>query len=156
MPDVPDLWTPEDLDIREYSDTDLEASRTFSSRLYDSSGHLHGVLDTYVTHSDVEDRSAAADRALRVELAAWLDSTGPVHQRGDFDVAYTIPPDGWVAANCPQAAPETVVEANADAPHVNFTTAEVVNEIATAAIDTGAFESTTTVVEAGLKQMLDL
>jgi hypothetical protein len=34
-------------------------------------------------------------------MAAWLDSVGPLHTREDYEIAYTIPPEGWVADNCP-------------------------------------------------------
>lgn len=93
--DVTNPWT-DGVGVRDLTDTDLEASRVKSTRVSDPEYELHRFVETLRRHWGLDNWSQTIDRAVRVELAHAIDFYGVSFSRGDFDVAYTIPPLGYV------------------------------------------------------------
>ncbi|MFT4948691.1 MAG: hypothetical protein ACI9CA_000813 [Natronomonas sp.] len=91
-------WTPEDLPILDQTDTDLQITRSTSTRVADSSHTLHIYTETLCRRDDYKNWSETLDMAFRVELAALIDERETEFTRADYDVAYTIPPEGWVSS----------------------------------------------------------
>jgi len=137
--EVTDLWASE-ADVLDLSDTDLEASRMNTSGVSDPDRELHRLIGTYMQHEGVP-VSVAIDRALRVQLATLLDDHGVPFTRDTFDVAYSIPPSGWLQRHrFPKrelleldALPEAT---NPEDPGLSYSTSPVVREMVERAIET--------------------
>jgi len=156
--EVTDLWAS-DAGVLDLSDTDLEASRMCTSGVSDPDRELHRLIGTYMDHTGGS-VSSSIDRALRVQLATLLDHASASadavsssrrsresddHEvpftRDTFDVAYSIPPSGWLKRNrfptlelleldeLPEAT-------NPEDPALIYSTSPVVREMVERAIET--------------------
>lgn len=134
--DLATRWTPEDLDVLEQTDVDLQATRVKGTRLADNEHVLHVHTETLRRRDGYENFSETLDVAMRVELAALIDGGETPFTRGDYDVAYTIPPEGWVAD---QQFPTTDLldpaEVTVEDRTIYVTTVPVVHEMLTAYTD---------------------
>jgi hypothetical protein len=156
MPNVDDPWTDEDIEVTDKTHTDIESNRTHNSNVTDSSRELHRFVATLVDETGL-DVSQACDRAMRVALAVALDEHRVPFTREDYDVAYTIPPAGWATERVfaqvePLPEDHEAVEALDRA--VNFTTPDVVYEMAGEAIEAGTFDTYGDVIVAGCRRLL--
>lgn len=154
MSDVSDLWQT-DVDIRELTDSDLEAARNKYTRISDAGRNLHNLLATVIDEYSLDNRSEAADCALRIELAAAIDDYDVLFSHDDYDIAYTIPPVGWVGDQ--EFETVSLVDADdvdSDERAVGFSTAPVVFEMAQDAIQQGSYDNLSDIVACGLRRML--
>jgi len=131
--DVSEPWDCE-ASVLDLTDTDLQASRSAQGIASDPSRELHRLTETYRRHAELDTRSGVLDRAVRVQTAAMLDDpdieTG--FTRETYDVAYTIPPEGWVAEYVDTADPIPRIEEHEvadDDREIVFSTAPVVSEM---------------------------
>jgi len=147
------LWK-EGVDVTELTATDLEATRGRHTRVSDPDRNLHRYLETIVRNTDLPNWNYAADRALRVELAHIIDNWEVDFERADYDIAYTIPPVGWIEQQDFEQL-EIVDESEvADAERtVGFNTPEEVVEMAKDAVKQGAYETMSELVKAGAKRL---
>jgi hypothetical protein len=148
-----DPWKS-DADVTDMTATDLEASRGRHTRVSDPDRDLHLYLETIVRHSDLPNWNYAADRALRVELGHIIDNWEVDFERADYDIAYTIPPVGWLDQQDFEQL-EIVDESEvADAERtIGFNTPEEVVEMAKAAVEYGAYETMSELVKTGAKRL---
>jgi len=129
----------EGVDVVKKTDTDLEASRDAYTRVTDPERTLHRYVRTLCVSSNEEtrvadsdesaeieatgmSRSEVLDRGLRVGLADVIDSRETTITREQFDVAYTIPPAGWLVR---QSLPECVASDKATRTRVTERDAEM-------------------------------
>jgi len=125
-----------------------------STKVSDSSRRLHRLVETLRERDELPSWSETVDRALRVELAYLIDSGEVSFTREDYDVAYTIPPEGWVLGREFDAV-SLVGEGDVDSDDrwISFSTPIVVKEMADEA--KGQVDMTLTeLVESGVKRML--
>jgi len=99
MSDINEPWDQAD-DVTDYTDRDLEASRDWSTRIYDKDGSVRAKVEAYMADGVFEyaSTSEVLDAAYRIGCAYYLDTNRTVlpRDRDDFAVNYTIPPRGWV------------------------------------------------------------
>jgi hypothetical protein len=153
--DVDEPWAS-DADIMDLTDTDIEAKRTMHTKISDTSGELHRLVETLRRHEGLDARSATCDRALRVELAHAIDNHLVTFDRDTHDVAYTIPPAGWLQQRV--FSEVTLLdegEMNVDTRAIGFTTPDVVHDMARDAVDNDeAYETLSEIVMNGTKRLL--
>jgi hypothetical protein len=153
-----DTFAYEGIDVRDMTHVDLDESRTRTSKLSTTQNggeRVHRLVETVRQHEGLEAASAAVDRALRVELAAALDShTLPV-TREQYDVAYLIPPQGWIGRRTFSEV-ELVAEGDVDTEGrwVSYSTAPTVYEMAQEVVDESLYESVTAMAVRGLERLL--
>lgn len=154
MGDVAAPWT-DGVEITDYTHTDLEASRTKTSKVSDPDGELHVFVETLHQYDELATVSETLDRALRVELAAVLDSGDVLFERDQYDVAYTIPPRGWLAEQTFEIV-DLVAEGEVDTEErvISFSMPPVVYEMAQDVLDEGVYVSFTELVGAGVRRLL--
>jgi hypothetical protein len=152
--DVSAPWAA-DADVRDMTDTDIVATRSYNTKVSDTSHELHHLIETLRREQGLDTQSATADRALRVELAYTIDERRVKFSREDFDVAYTIPPASWVQE---QMFPTVDVldedEVDVSGRTLGLTTPSVVREMVDTATDNGPYETMTEMVKQGAKRML--
>jgi hypothetical protein len=158
---VPGPWEPDGIDA--LTDADLTARRYKQSILslpYDTRTYLKRVIETARQSQGLETVSATIDRAYRIEVAHILDTEDVPVSRADYNIKYTIPPEGWVADR-EFPTPDLVSEdALADASvndgrTQNYSTTSVVAEIATDVIPhVDGIESQADVTRRGLKRLV--
>lgn len=160
----------EGVDVTELTDRDLQQPRNVSKALSDSSGTYRRKVEALADVSGL-DYSQLLDRAVRVELAHAIDTYRVSFARDDFDVAYTIPPVGWVpqhdttsqndhtdadderADRCtydPSLPAEPTIESRL----LNYTVPPVVKAMMEAAVEEGVYESETALAKAGIDRLL--
>jgi hypothetical protein len=159
--DVTAPWFPET--IEPLTDADLTARRYKQSILslpYATRTYLKRVMETARQSQELKTVSATIDRAYRIEVAHILDTEDVPVSRAEYNIKYTIPPEGWVADQ-EFPSPELVSEdALADAPvndgrTQNYSTTSVVTEIATDVIPhVNGIESQADVTRRGLKRLV--
>jgi len=165
------------VDVTEMTDTDIQASRTEGMAVIDPDGYIRRLIETYRRASDLSSQSAVCDRALRVELAHAIDSYDVTFSREDFDlthsqrdvseiadtlrvsdnVAYTIPPVGWVGDHEDDWEEVEILsedEVELGDRRVSFTTAPVVHDMAKEATELGEYRLIKDVLIAGLERLL--
>jgi len=158
----------EGVDVVKKTDTDLEASRDAYTRVTDPERTLHRYVRTLCVSSNEEtrvadsdesaeieatglSRSEVLDRGLRVGLADVIDSRETTITREQFDVAYTIPPAGWLIR---QSLPELELvdedETDDMDRSLGFALPSVVKEMAEAVIaDSSSVETLSALVRRG-------
>jgi hypothetical protein len=154
-------WYPDS--ITELTDEDLTARRYKQSILslpYETRTYLKRVMETARQTQQLETVSATIDRAYRIEVASILDTEDVPVSRADYNIKYTIPPEGWVADH-EFPTPDLVSEdALADAPindgrTQNYSTTSVVTELAKDLIPhVDGIESQADVTRRGLKRLV--
>jgi len=141
-----DPWA-EGVDVMKKTDTDLEASRNTYTRVTDPERTLHRYVRT-LTETTGLSRSEALDRGLRVGLADVIDSRVTTITREQFDVAYTIPPAGWLVRQ-PLPELELVDESVIEDRTLGFALPSVVKEMAEAVVEDGGAETVSALVRRG-------
>lgn len=154
MVDVEDPWQ-QDVSVTELTDTDIQVARNQQTRVADSGYELHRLVETLRQAEDLPDWGMTCDRALRVELAAGIDAYDIQFSREDYDIAYTIPPVGWIADREWETV-DLVDEDDVDVSDrtIGFSTPPVVHTMAKDALDEGAYNTLTEMVETGVMRML--
>lgn len=148
MDDVAKQWAG-DPDVTEMTDTDLITSRRDNSNVSDPSRELHRLAEAVNEHYGYDDFSWTLDTALRHELARLIDSDEVSFGRDDFDVKYTIPPEGYVAQ---QDYDKIDVSEDSDLDRaINFSTAPVVLGMADRVVHEKKHDSISATVRAGLR-----
>jgi len=151
MDDIADAWDTAD-DILSYTDTDLEFSRLWSSRLYDADGTARHLADALIDAEYVTNYSEAMDMGLRVGVADILDTESTDVQRSEYDIAYMIPPAGWVDENAPLSL--TLGEPDEyDERYVQFSAPETVRDITHTLVDAGVADSNKAIILRGLRRL---
>ena len=149
MDDIADIWdeTPPN-DVTSYTDTDLTFSRNWSSRLYDPTGEYRnkglGIQDQW----DLPDLSASLDFASRIGLAKLIDDAEAYISRDEYDVAYTIPPRGWVNREIRRTAEYDSV--NQSEEYIQVSMPPVCKEMIEDVIEQGLFESKKEFIQYGI------
>jgi hypothetical protein len=155
--EVTEPWASE-ADVLDLSDTDLEASRMNTSGVSDPDRELHRLIGTYMHHEGVP-VSVAIDRALRVQLAYLLDSHLVPFTRDTFDVAYSLPPSGWLTRHrfptrdllelneLPEAT-------NPEDPGLSYSTSPVVREMVERAIKNTDIETISEFAKLGARRLV--
>jgi len=138
------------VDVTQLTDTDLEASRRGSLGLSDSAGRLQSICDPLLDTEYFETISEIGDCGLRVGVADVIDDHRTTVTREDFDVAYTIPPEGWVAANTPLLADPPTIKRSEEYEKYTISTPEVVIEMARAIAQEGAARDMNTIMKVGI------
>jgi hypothetical protein len=152
--DVSAPWAA-DADVRDMTDTDIVATRSYNTKVSDTSHELHRLVETLRREQGLDTQSATADRALRVELAYTIDERGVKFSREDFDVAYTIPPASWVQERMfPTVDVLDEDEVDVSGRTLGLTIPSVVREMVDEATDNGPYETMTEMVKMGAKRML--
>lgn len=156
MSDAVDEPWASDADIMDLTDTDIEAKRTMHTKISDTSGELHRLVETLRRHEGLDARSATCDRALRVELAHAIDERIVTFDRDTYDVAYTIPPAGWLQQRVfSEVALVDEDDVDIDSRAIGFTTPDVVHSMAREAIDNDdAYGTLSEIVMDGTKRLL--
>jgi len=141
-----------------FTDADLEQSRTKYTRIANGNRDLHALLHTLRRREGLDNVSKTLDRALRVELAHAIDNYDVTFEHEDWGVRYLIPPVTWLHEQ--DYGTQSPVDLQ-DPPEndeydrtIGFTTTPIVFEMAQAAIDEGAYDSLSNIVEAGIRRML--
>lgn len=144
-----------DADVTDLTDVDLQASRSFNTKVSDSSHELHRLVETLRREQGLDDWSQTVDRAIRIEVACAIDARDVTFTRDDYDVAFTIPPAVWAEKQIFSEV-ELVDEDDVDTSEraIGFSTPEVVKEMVDDAIDEGAYDSITDMVRSGVNRML--
>jgi len=151
MDAIAELWdTTDPADVTSYTDTDLQFARLWSSRLYDKTGEARGMADLLIEGNVAGNRSEAIDMALRVGVADVLDNESVTVTREAYDIAYMIPPSGWVTTNCPLHNGTPSV-GEPDSPYVQFSAPETVRDVGDALIDDGVVKAHKELVLRGLR-----
>ncbi|WP_229109763.1 hypothetical protein [Halapricum desulfuricans] len=122
----------------------------------DYDGEIRSLAQAFIRCEDLTTLSEAIDRALRIEVAAVLDQADMPLARTKFDVAYTIPPENWVAENTPQCTVDSIELVEGSDKHINAATAPVVHTILKAIIERTEYEQFDEVVRAGLHRAISL
>jgi len=173
---VTEPWAHE-ATVLDLSDTDLEASRSVNTGVSDPERNLHRLVGTIAVRESLT-VSEAIDRSLRVALASVLDhasadadavSSSWQGQESDshtvpftrdtFDVAYSIPPNGWLTRQR-FTRQELVDDADLpepiqlEKPNLIYSTSPVVHEMAKRTVDAGATETISALVIAGARILL--
>lgn len=161
MEDIDEPWSA-DATITDLTDTDLQAARNAYSEVSDPTRELHQLVGTLLAQCELEDASALCDRALRIEVAYAIDNNvvsfvrlGYVpFTRSDYDVAYMIPPKGWVQNH---EFPERELVSQSEVEDmdrtIGFSTTPTVKQMAKQAVEYGAYETISKLVIAGLRRM---
>lgn len=155
--DVTQPWWPSD--IRLVTDRDLESKRYARGGLSDPSAYAAQLVETARRSEGLETTSATIDRALRVELAYLIDSRSVTFDRDTYDIAYLIPPRGWVSQ---QQWDEQELVITSDLPEdldpeersMPFTTAEVVYEMLQDAVAETDHETLSELIRNGLERLV--
>jgi hypothetical protein len=155
--EVTEPWADE-ANVLDLSDTDLEASRSSTSGVSDPDRELHRLIGTYV-HCEGVAVSVTIDRALRVQLARLLDNHEVPFTRETFDVAYSIPPKGWLRRNgFPKREllelSELPREVNPEDPALTYSTSPVVREMVERAIENTGTETISEFVMQGARVLI--
>lgn len=152
--DVFDPWR-RGVDVSDLTDTDLTATRTAPLAVSDPDGEYHRKAAALRTEQSLENDSAVCDRAVRIEIAHAIDNYVVEFSRDDFDVAYTIPPVGWVRQM--ETYPvEIPTDMTVEDRQINMTTAPVVKSMIEAAVEEGPYETKSAIVQHGLDRQLTL
>jgi len=155
--EVTEPWAHE-ADVLDLSDTDLEASRSVNTGVSDPERNLHRLVGTIAVRESLT-VSEAIDRSLRVALASTLDSHEVPFTRDTFDVAYSIPPNGWLTRQR-FTRQELVDDADLpdpiklEKPNLIYSTSPVVHEMAKRTVDAGATETISALVITGARILL--
>jgi len=155
--------------VTDYTDNELQQSRSVGTAVSDQTYYVHRLRDTYYLTIEDDDEAAdpeaisdgfVLDRAFRVGCAAVLDGlikteTPVTASRRECDVAYAIPPTGWIRE---QTVPQYDVVDNDDDeyddPSISFTTFPVVHEIGDDLRNGGHVEGLTELVVIGFEILL--
>jgi len=161
MDDVSRLWAP-DVTVQEMTDTDLVSNRADSQNVSNRNRDLLRGAETLRRREGHEDTSFTLDWATRIEHARTIDAGGVPFTRQDWDVQYTIPPEGWVEdtyggtddydVQHTELVPAEAVDA--DTPTVHFSTATVLLEMSKAAVAEGAYPTVSDLVYTGVLRLL--
>ncbi len=151
---VTDPWQ-RDVAVTDLTDTDLTATRTAPLAVSDPDGEYHRKAEALVNAQLLDEYSAICDRAARIELAYAIDNYVVEFSRDDFDVAYTIPPVGWVE-DMETYDVSIPTEMAVEERQINMTTAPVVESMVEAAVEEDAYETKSAVVQRGLDRQLGL
>jgi len=147
MEEISSLWDTS-TDITDYTDTDLQYSRSHSSRQYDPDGvdrqRAMAIRDAY----DVRNISSAVDMALRLLVAHTIDSGETLVTRETYDVRYTIPPQNWVHQHTFREL--ELPDIDTDEKYIQYSMPEVVNEMVEAMMENGLWETKRAVVSDAL------
>jgi hypothetical protein len=95
MDDVSRLWAA-DVTVEQMTDTDLVSNRADSQNVSNRNRDLLRAAETLRRKEGHEDTSFTLDWATRIEHARAIDAGDVPFTRQDWDVRYTIPPEGWV------------------------------------------------------------
>jgi hypothetical protein len=144
----------EGVDVLKKTDTDLEASRHDYTRVTDPERTLHRYVRTLVEATGMS-RSEVLDRGLRVGLADVIDSRETTITREQFDVAYTIPPAGWlVRQSLPEIELVDMDETDDMGRALGFALPSVTKEMAEAVVADGGAETVSALVRRGCAILL--
>lgn len=140
--------------IEEYTDLDLESSRDYNTAAYDSEGDLRRAAETLRQSETLDNLSGTLDRALRVELAWLIDEEKVNFSRDDFNVAYLIPPKGWVSEQTFQYQKLVDESEVGNDARIHFSTPHIVWDMLQEAIEVNEYETITEAVTSGVFRML--
>jgi Arc/MetJ-type ribon-helix-helix transcriptional regulator len=158
MGDVPNVDEPwrSGVKVTELTNTDLVDSRNAPVTFSDSKREYRHDI-TALANSQNINKSAAADRAIRVELAAAIDNGRVPFSREDFNIAYMIPPKRWVReklstydAKIPRSE-----EIDTEQRHINVTTTPTVKQMMEAAVEAESYESKSDIIKNGINRYLE-
>lgn len=104
-------------------------------------------------------KSATIDRSVRIELAYAIDAGKVPFSRDDFDVAYIVPPSGWVDDNEDvwqvDLNPVDEEEVDTSSRIIHATVPPVVEKMVDAAVDQGPYDSKTAVMKKSIDRYFD-
>jgi len=145
----------DDIDFRELTDRDLQASRNRYSKVSDTSRELHVLLETLRQQHEFMNLSETIDYVLRVELSHAIDEWAVDFDHKDYDIAYTIPPVAYVTDREYEDVP-LVDESDVDTDDraISLSTVPVVYTMAQDAVEQDAYETVTDLVIQGAKRLL--
>lgn len=154
MEDIAEPWDEAE-SIMDYTDTDLQYMRDYSTRVHDPEFEIHRMTETLLRQLELENWSDTMDTALRVELASIFDNESPNLTRDQFDVGYMIPPQGWVSQ---QQFNETELvsedEVDTSDPFISYSAPTECRDMMERMIEEGVYDKKKEFVIAGLKRML--
>lgn len=169
---IMDRWRG-DADIMDLTAKDLEEGRSQYTRVSDSSRELHLLLELLQRRLGLENWSQAADIALRIELAHAIDNYQIDFSREDYEIAYMIPPVGYVDELLDSSTELLILEdsdvepqqwkdflpldeSDIDDDHrtIGFSTTETVHTMAKDAVEREAYETVSEIVKTGVKRLL--
>ena len=143
MDQIATPWDDAD-DIRAYSDYDLQYSRNWSTRIYDKDGTVEAKIQAYLSDGefDYENTSEVLDATYRIGCAYYLDNETVPRDRDDFDIAYCIPPRGWIIRTSFEKLqiPEPVEPDEREDGYMQVSTPSVCDEITDMLVDEGVVE----------------
>jgi len=168
--DIAELWD-DATSIMDYTDTDLQISRNYSSRIYDPEYEIHRLVEVVQDKYGFENPSETIDLAsseqdasrmsasqtvdfvLRIELAGVLDRDEIMLDRDVFDVAYTIPPKGWVGQQTFEKLAIDDDTSGYDDPHLSYSTPSVCSDMMNRIRDETDYEYNIEIIRDGLKRV---
>jgi hypothetical protein len=153
LDEVAEPWAS-GLTVIDVTDTDIAASRTHNTAVSTEDGVLVRFVEALRRQDELTNRSAAADRSLRVELAHASDASNNDY-REQYNIGYLIPPQNWVAnqsfTRVPPVSGSTITTSKRG---INFSTPPVCREIADDLLENGEYESLSAIVQSGVKRLL--
>jgi hypothetical protein len=153
LDEVAEPWAS-GLTVIDVTDTDIAASRTHNTAVSTEDGVLVRFVEALRRQDELTNRSAAADRSLRVELAHASDASNNDY-REQYNIGYLIPPQNWVAnqsfTRVPPVSGSTITTSKRG---INFSTSPVCREIADDLLENGEYESLSAIVQSGVKRLL--
>ena len=158
MDEIAEPWDDAD-DIMAYTDTDLQYSRLWNTAIYDRDSYVRWLADGVTDAYDFDGYSETCDFALRIGLAHLIDTMEgePVVTREEYDIAYMIPPQGWVTetshreVSLADVRPETTERYG----QIRFSAPETTKAMIQVLMDAGVVESYKAVVVHGLELLTD-
>jgi len=104
---------------------------------------------------ELDNWSDTLDTALRVEIADAIDNQRTWITRDQFDVAYMIPPRGWVEQeNFTEQELVDESDIDTDDPYIGYSAPETTRTMMDKTIDEGLYETKTEVIVSGLRRIL--
>jgi len=150
--DIAELWD-DATSIMDYTDTDLQISRNYSSRIYDPEYEIHRLVEVVQDKYGFENPSETIDFVVRIELAAIIDGNEIMLNRDVFDVAYTIPPKGWVGQQTFEKLAIDDDTSGYDDPHLSYSTPSVCSDMMNRIRDETDYEYNIEIIRDGLKRV---
>jgi|AntDeeMetagen192_2_1112575.scaffolds.fasta_scaffold10164_1 hypothetical protein len=154
MEKIAEPWD-EAQEVTDYTDTDLQYSRSYSTRVRDPEFEIHRLTETVRQLFELDNWSDTLDTALRVEIADAIDNQRTWITRDQFDVAYMIPPRGWVEQeNFTEQELVDESDIDTDDPYIGYSAPETTRTMMDKTIDEGLYETKTEVIVSGLRRIL--
>ena len=150
MDEIAEIWAP-DVGVTAMTDTDLISKRNYNTNVSDPDYELHQLVDSLVDSERYPDRSYTCDVALRIEVAAILDTGTVSVGRADFDVKYIIPPSNWVSDQTFESVDViNMCDVDTDERGLNFSTPTVVYEMGNRLVNETGHDTLSELCHAGV------